>query len=100
MWTHWDVYDENHVWEASYLIHQEQLAEKNFFYTNGGMVNITAAGVVWGPYPWVVNPDGTLKISQQIYTIVEISDKKIVYEQKGEFTLGKIEYMRDTYERQ
>jgi hypothetical protein len=88
MWTHWDVYDENHVWEASYLLNQEQLSWKTYYYSSG-------IGVSWNMLPGNIFTSGN-----QTYTIVELTDKKFVYDQKGEFTLGRIEYMRMTYERQ
>jgi hypothetical protein len=88
MWTHWDVYDENHVFEGSVTLNQEQLSWKVYYYSNG-------VGVSWNMLPGNIFISGT-----QTYTIVELTDKKFVYDQKGEFTLGKIEYMRMTYERQ
>lgn len=88
MWTHWDMYDENHVFEGSVTLNQEQLASKVYYYSNGISVS------------WNILPGNILTSGDQIYTIVELTDKKFVFEQKGEFTLGKIEYMRRTYERQ
>lgn len=100
MWTHWDMYDENHVWEASVNLNQFYLTSKTYYYINGKAESFNAAGVSGGLGDWSMLPGNVFTSGSQTYTIVELTDKKFVFDQKGEFTLGKIEYMRITNERQ
>lgn len=100
IWTHWDRYDENHVFEYSYVLHQDQSTWRIYYYSDGKTEVFSTAGTLVANGFWSVLLGGIFKDGSQPYPIIELSDKKFVYEQKAEFTQGLIEIMRFTYERQ
>jgi len=99
-WTKWEVFDANHVYETSYTLAPEQLAGKYYFYTTGKTDMVDDKGAIWPDY-WniLLGNVYTLSSGVRIFTIIELTDTKFVYEQKGQFTIGVTEYMRMTYER-
>ncbi|MFA6386613.1 MAG: hypothetical protein WCW04_02490 [Candidatus Paceibacterota bacterium] len=95
-------YDVNHVYEYTSILNPVLLTDKWYFYTNGKMESFNTAGVLDANDVWNVLPTNifTLSSGDRIYTVIELTDKKFVYEQKGQFTLGVTEYVRTTLVRQ
>lgn len=101
-YTNSDWYDVNHVYEFHLIINPVLLADKWYFYTNGKLETFNAAGVVDGNDVWNILPGNIFTLSSGVrtFTIIELTDNKFVYEQKGQFTLGVTEYVRTTLIRQ
>lgn len=100
IWTHSDMYDENHVWEGSVGINQIFLTAKVYYYINGTAETIYATGVSNGLGTWSILPGSIFNSGTQTFTIVELTDKKFVFELKANYGLGVPEYNRRIYERQ
>lgn len=99
-YTNSDWYDVNHVYEFHLIINPVLLADKWYFYTNGKVETFNAAGVLDGNGLWTMLPGNVFTSGSQTYTVIELTDNKFVYEQKGQFTLGVTEYVRTTLIRQ
>jgi hypothetical protein len=99
-YTNSDWYDVNHVYEFHLIINPVLLADKWYFYTNGKVETFNAAGVLDGNGLWTMLPGNVFTSGSQTYTVIELTDNKFVYEQKGQFTLGVTEYVRTTLMRQ